>query len=191
MITGIIMACGFSRRMKRNKLLLEINGIPIVERVIKAVKSSDVDKIILIYKDKKIRKIGEKHGIKTVYNDSAEKGQSESMKLGILNAPIDSNGYMLFVGDQPFLDKNTINTLIDEFKQKNNSIIVPLYKGQRGTPAIFSSQYKEKLLCVEGDKGGRDIIKQQKDEVGYVHIDNEITGLDIDTPDEYTRWRGE
>ena len=47
MITGIILASGFSRRMKRDKLLMEIDGIKMAERVIQACNKSSLDDLIL------------------------------------------------------------------------------------------------------------------------------------------------
>ncbi len=104
MITGIIMAAGFSKRMNKDKLILDFKGISIIERVIKAVKQSNVDKIILVYREEKIKEIGIKNGIKTVYNNMAQIGQSQSIKLGINASSIETKGFMFFVGDQPFLD---------------------------------------------------------------------------------------
>ena len=60
MITGIIMASGFSKRMKTDKLTIEIEGMKIIERVIEATISSKLDKIILVYRTEEIRLIGEK-----------------------------------------------------------------------------------------------------------------------------------
>ncbi len=189
MITGIIMAAGFSKRMNKDKLILDFKGISIIERVIKAVKQSNVDKIILVYREEKIKEIGIKNGIKTVYNNRAELGQSESIKLGINASSIKTKGFMFFVGDQPFLDSLIINKLIDVFKEQNNNIVTPIYKEKRGNPIIFSSDLKDELLKIEGDKGGKSIIKKRYDEVKFVYFDNDISRLDIDTWDEYIKWR--
>ncbi|NLL81641.1 MAG: NTP transferase domain-containing protein, partial [Tissierellia bacterium] len=40
MVTGIIMAAGFSKRMGEDKLLMEIDGVKMVERVICNCKNS-------------------------------------------------------------------------------------------------------------------------------------------------------
>ena len=75
MITGIIMASGFSNRMGKDKLLIEINGKKIIEWVIIALKDSNLDEIILVYRTEEIKKIGESYGIKTVLNPNAHLGQ--------------------------------------------------------------------------------------------------------------------
>ena len=79
MITGIILASGFSRRMKKDKLLLEVGGMPLVERVIKACWESNLDEIILVYRREEVANIGKKYNVKTIYNANAHLGQSEGL----------------------------------------------------------------------------------------------------------------
>lgn len=181
---GIIFASGFSRRMGKDKLLLEIEGEKIIEKVIKACKESDLEEIILIYREKGIKDIGDKHNLRTVYNPNASLGQSEAMKLGIREGS-SAEDYMFFVGDQPFLSSELINQLIEEYKKSKSSILIPYYNGNRGMPMIISSKYKEELLNVVGDKGGRDIVNKYIEEVVKVCIREEKQGIDIDTPEDF------
>ena len=186
MITGIIFASGFSRRMGKDKLLLEIEGEKTIERVIKACVKSNLDQLILVYREEEIRVIGEAYGLKTIYNANAEKGQSESMKLGI-KATEKDHSYMFIVGDQPFLTSDVINKLIFEYKSGELPILITYYDGNRGMPMIMSNIYKEELLNVVGDKGGRDIVKKYPRNVHKVNIDGERLGIDIDTIEDLRR----
>lgn len=183
MITGIIYASGFSKRMGKDKLLLEVEGEKIIERVIKASINSNLDEIILVYRKEAVKKVGEKYGLKTIYNEKASKGQSESMKLGI-KATEKNHSYMFIVGDQPFLTSDVINKLIFEYNKTKKPILITYYNGNRGMPMIMSNIYKEELLRVIGDKGGRDIVKKYPEKVHKVNIDEEKSGVDIDTVDD-------
>ena len=187
MISAIIMASGFGRRMGKEKLLLDIDGLPIIERVISSVKNSYVDEIILIYRKKEIKDIGTKYNIKTIYNPNSELGQSASINLGINNCSSNSKGYMFFVGDQPFINSNTINKVIDAFKEGKGKIVIPYYNGLKGNPIIFSNYFKDNLLNIVGDKGGSEVIKENLKEVYKIHIENEIIGYDIDNEEDYKR----
>lgn len=184
MITGIILASGFSKRMKEDKLLMKIDGVKMVERVIESAKKSSLDDILLVYRKEEVKNIGDKHGIKTIYNPNAHLGQSEGLKLGVKEAD-DSEAYMFLVGDQPFINTKLIDKLIFEYKNNQASIIVPYYNGRNGNPTIFPSIYKDELLNVQGDKGGRDIIRNNFSIVRKVHIDDERLGFDIDTPRDF------
>ncbi len=185
MITGIILASGFSRRMDKDKLLLEVEGIPLVERVINTAKSSNIKEFVLIYQKDEIKEIAEKHGIKAVHNPYADEGQSAAVKLGVKSSHPDADGFIFFVGDQPYLNPSTINKLIDEFQKEKDTIVVPLYNGKRGNPVIFPLTLKEELLRLEGDCGGRKIIDSMEDKIKLVTIENGIEGTDIDTEEDY------
>ena len=185
MITGIILASGFSERMARDKLLLEIGGMPVVERVVRAAKSSLLDDIILVYQNNRVKEIGKQYGVRTVYNDSAHEGQSAAVKLGVRESRPDTDAFMFLVGDQPFLDPATINTLIDQSTKNPQQIIVPVYNGKRGNPAIFPSIFRDDLLAIEGDRGGRVLIEKMGDRVKLVVIENSIANIDIDTQEDY------
>lgn len=183
------MASGFSKRMKENKLTLDFKGISIIERVIKSVKESNIDEIILVYREEEIKEIGIKNGIKIVYNNKSQLGQSESIRLGINASPSQTKGFMFFVGDQPFLESVIIDKLIDTFKEKNTNIVVPIYKNKKGNPVIFSYKLKDELLKLKGDIGGKHIIRKRYNNVEFIHFDNDRSRIDIDTWDEYIKWR--
>ena len=187
MISGIILASGFSERMEKDKLLLEVGGMPVVERVVKAAKFSLLDDVILIYQNARVRAIAEKYQVRTVYNDRAYEGQSAAVKLGVRESRPDTEAFMFLVGDQPFLDSDTINTLIDCHASNPQAIIVPVYNGKRGNPAIFPSIFRNDLLAIEGDIGGRAVIEKRGDRVKLVALENGMAGMDFDTEEEYGR----
>jgi molybdenum cofactor cytidylyltransferase len=187
MISGIILASGFSKRMEQEKLLLPVGGVALVERVIRAAQASRLDEVILIYQKREIEKIGRKYGIKAVHNPRADEGQSAAIKLGIHTAQPETDAFMFMVGDQPFLNPSTINILIDTFQQDPHSIIVPVYNNTRGNPVLFPSGMKDLLLALDGDRGGRVLIDSMPDRVTQVHIEEELAGADIDTRENYLR----
>jgi CTP:molybdopterin cytidylyltransferase MocA len=100
-------------------------------------------------------------------------------------------GIMFFVGDQPFLNEGTIRRLDDAFTEGKGSIIVPIYGANRGNPVIFSTKWVEELKKLEGDVGGRIIIRQNSSEVWEVPITDIEIGRDIDTKEEYNAVQAE
>jgi len=185
MISGIILAAGFSRRMGSNKLLLSLDGIPVIERVISVVSKSRLDEIILVFASDIVEGIGNKYNTKVIRNTSPELGQSCSIKLGVEKSSLNTEGFMFFVGDQPFITEDMINSLIESFEGSNCNAVVPLYNGVRGNPVIFLSKFRDKLLSLSGDIGGRKLLMEIGTDIVEVPFDNETMGFDIDTPEEY------
>lgn len=185
MITGIVLASGFSRRMNRNKLALTIEGIPMIERVILAGVNSNLDEMLIIYRDPSVKTVADQHKIKSVHNNNAIAGQSESIKLGINNSDGQSEAYLFLMGDQPFITAEIINQILQAHLNNKKNIVVPLYDGKKGSPVLFPDRYKEKLLAIKGDSGGRALIMDENNRVHYENIQDKRGGWDIDTWDEY------
>lgn len=183
MITGIILASGFSKRMGQDKLLVEVYGKKLLEWTIIACKKSILDEIIIIYRNQEIKEIADLYKLKSFYNHKAHLGQAESLKLGLQKAQ-ESNAYMFLVGDQPFISSFLINQLIAEYKNNQSKIIIPYYKEKRGTPTIFPASFKQTLLKTKGDKGGRDLIKNNPALVKKIQIKDEKLGFDIDNEED-------
>ncbi|EJO5348642.1 molybdenum cofactor cytidylyltransferase [Clostridium botulinum] len=184
MVNAVIMASGYSSRMGKNKLILPFKGKTIIDHVIDSVKKCDFKEIILVCKEKAVLDIGKNKNILTILNPNAYRGQSESIKLGILNT-CSSDAYMFFTGDQPLIDPYTINLLLNTFKKNNSYIIIPKYKNKIGCPTIFPKKFKGELLNLKGDIGGKAIINNHLKEVLFVDLKKDCCLLDIDTIKDY------
>jgi molybdenum cofactor cytidylyltransferase len=176
--------------MNREKLTLTIEGIPMLERVIRAATTSSLDETFLVYQKDEIRIVGQKYGLPLIFNPHPEDGQSAAVKLGVKCAHPNSSGLMFLVGDQPYVSTATIDRLISVFNTDTSKIVVPVYGRQRGTPVIFPSSLRHELLLLEGDQGGRAIIDTMQHLVSLVAIQNELEAMDIDTHEEYHKLNG-
>ncbi|MER0282564.1 molybdenum cofactor cytidylyltransferase [Clostridioides difficile] len=187
MINAVIMASGFARRMGTNKLLLDYKGCSIIEHVLKAVSKINFHQVVVVSQYKEVSLLCNKYGFKYVDNKNANIGQSESIKLGILNSS-KCDGYMFFVGDQPFIDSLYIYKIINIFKLDRDFIVIPRYKDVCGNPVIFPYSKKEELLALKEDEKGKTVLKNTS-KIKYVEVPREIL-LDIDTKTDYERIGG-
>lgn len=186
MVSGIIMASGLSTRMGQCKLLLNYKGNPLIDMVLEAVEKSELQPKIIVTGNKKIAQLAKKRNLQTIINVNGHLGQSESIKIGVLNSD-KADGYAFILGDQPYINYDFINKLIDEFEENRNNIIVPIHKGRRGNPVIFPKKYREDLLSLQGDVGGRVLVKKYSEYIRFIEIMEENILLDIDTKEDYLR----
>lgn len=189
---AVILAAGLSKRFGGKKLLEKVNNKSMVLHVTDLISSLDFDQRILVYSDEEVFKevtanCKESSKFLFLLNEQAANGLSTSIKLAVKNLRNDKteDGIMFFVADQPFIDTLTVKRLIEAFHQGKGSIIVPIYGENRGNPVIFSHKWVEQLKNLEGDVGGRSIIRQNPEEVWEVPIMDSTIGKDIDTKDEY------
>ena len=185
-ISGIIMASGFSSRMGDDKLLMEIGGVPIVQRVMSAALQSKLSKTVIVCRRREVSKLAENMGVEAVRNESAHKGQSESIKAGIRALEeYKFDGHMFIQADMPFLKSGIIDMLVQKSIENPTSIIVPTYGGRRKSPVVFPKDLEEELLNLQEDSGGRVVIKRHSERVVLVEVGCSICGRDIDTMDDY------
>ncbi len=95
MITAIIMASGLSTRMGTNKLLLKYKNKLIIEYTFELIKELKFEQVIVVSKYDEIMKLSKIYNFQYIYNENANLGQSESIKLGVLNSK-NSDGYIFF-----------------------------------------------------------------------------------------------
>lgn len=180
MVSCIVMASGHSRRLGRDKLFLKCGEKTLIEMTIERLQETSLDEIVVVYRDDRVLELIDKYRVKTVYNGNSELGQSESIKLGILNSSVDTDGYMFTVADQPFIKGETIEKLMGIFKRDKSKIALLKSGEKNGNPVIFPRACREELLSLEGDTGGRALIENHGDSLSYLAV-KERELFDIDT----------
>ena len=185
-INLILLAAGNSKRFNGNKLLTIYKEKPIYMYIVEKVFDLKVNKIICVTQYEEIREALLNTNINIVINDNSSLGISSSIKLGI-NFDKNADGYMFMVCDQPFISIKTLNSVIDNFINGDKGIVCVGYGDNKGNPVIFSKKYINELLLLEGDNGGKRILKSHLNDLKIVNVDNEVELVDIDTQEEFSK----
>lgn len=187
MIVGIILSAGESKRMGTPKQLLPWGDSIILQQVIDNASASRLGAVLLIlgYRADEIStKIMLSPKTHILVNQDFKAGMSSSIKCGIRNAPTETEGFMLLLGDQPFIGSDVIDKLIDSFFAGRHGIVVPVYEGRRGHPIIFDARYREEMLSID-DEVARKVVHKYAHDILEVPIDTPSVLLDIDAPHDY------
>jgi molybdenum cofactor cytidylyltransferase len=187
MLSAILLAAGESRRMGRLKQLMPLGESTIIEQAIDNLSASAVDEVIVVvgHKAAEIKEAISTRSVKIALNPNYQQGMSTSIIAGLKLINPRAEAVMLALGDQPLVDSQTINHLIDEFHKGDKGIALPTYKGIRGHPVILAARYKTELLELKGDIGAREIIKHHPEDVLEVAVDSAGIISDIDTEEDY------
>ncbi len=184
---GIILAAGQSTRIDKFKLLIKLEGKYILEWVVDAALESRLAHVILVlgHHFEKIQKVLNKKihhpRIEIVINPQYPMGLSRSLRSGLLAAKGSFPSVMFLLGDQPMLDAKTINMLLDRFWNSEREICVPVCRGNRGNPTVFSHMYYDQLLQIKGDIGARKVLEKYASHIIHVEVDHPLGFLDVDT----------
>lgn len=190
MIVGIILAAGEGKRIGKSKLNLPLGSKRVIEWVLEAAKLSSLDKVILVVrpKDEGISKIGKKWGVEIVLNPDFYQGMSTTIQKALLK--LDSQeveGFFLILGDQPLISSTIINKLIKSFSPGKGEIVVPYFEDKRGNPTLFDIYWKDELMAITGDVGGRVLIKVHPEKVKRINISDKAILFDIDKEEDYLK----
>jgi len=178
MVSIVILASGFSRRMNKDKLLLKYKDLPLIEWTIKNAAKSKAGEIIVVYRDERVKEIATKYKAKCIFNPNAHLGQSEGIKLGLREIEL-KDGVMFLPGDMPLFKGEDIDRLIDEY-EREKKIIIPTCLFEFRSPIIFPFRFSEKFFDLQGDRGGKTFLKDFSHSIKEVHFKDVKIFQDVD-----------
>ena len=187
MISAILLAAGKSKRMKgENKLIKQINGIPLINHSVKNILDSSIDELIIVlgYQDKIIKRIILKNKkIKFFLNENFNSGMASSIKIGVKNLSKKTHAFFICLADMPLVNKHIYDKMIKH--TNNKEIIIPFYKNQQGNPVLFSIKMKDEIMNIKGDLGAKEILKANKDKIFNLEINNQGVLKNYNTLDSF------
>lgn len=183
----IMLAAGNSRRFGSNKLMYEVDGVPMYQCTLrllqKAAERIPDSRIVVVTQPQysEIIDVVKETGAEVLFNPKPERGIASSMQIGLEIAK-DADACLFTVSDQPWLTAETIIALYDAFQSENKGMACTVWGEKTGNPCIFSKKYYRKLMEITGDKGGKQIIKRYPEDVTYLKISDEREQQDVDVP---------
>ena len=190
-IAALVLAAGQSRRMGTlNKLLIEIDDVPMVRRVVEMLRQSKADPIIVVTGHERDRVAAALRGLSVtlVHNPDYAQGLSTSLKVGIGALGTGIDGAVVCLGDMPRVSTAEVDRLIGAFNPvEGRGIVVPTLNGKRGNPVLWSRQFFAEMTQVAGDVGARHLIGAYPEMVAEVEMAGDGVLTDIDTPQALAR----
>lgn len=189
-IDAIIMAAGLSRRMGEQKLVLPFGTTTLLGYFLKHFPYELFREVFLVYSDERVAEIGREHSVKLVLNSTPEQGQSGSIRCGVEQSQA-RDGMLFTVADQPFLDRQVIAVLVDDFSHTPTKIVRPQYAGRPQNPVIFPRFCQKDLCNLVGDQGGRAVIAQHPQSLQLIEFTDGRCFKDVDRREDYTLLLGQ
>ena len=191
-VAAIVLAAGMSTRMRTNKLLQDIDGEPLIRRVVRVISDSRVDPVLVVLGHQAVDVDDALAGLRCVivHNRCYRDGLGSSIRAGISCLPEHCSGALIALGDMPSLSSLFIDRMLTAFAMNAaHSICVAAHNGRRGNPVLFARCYFRELSMLDGDLGGRRILAENDAHVREIEADDDGPLLDIDTPQALATFR--
>ena len=172
------------------KLLADIDGVPMIVRVVDAALASRAKPVVVVtghQADQVRAALGRRRRVAFVHNPDYAAGLSSSLERGLAALEPDVDGALICLGDMPQVAKVHLNRLIDAFNPlEGRAICVPTTGGKRGNPVLWARRFFADMMRTSGDVGARHLIGENAELVSEVEMADEGVLIDIDSPQALT-----
>lgn len=188
-IGAILLAAGQSRRMgAKNKLLLDIDGEPMVRHAARMLLDSRAEEVVAVLGHQSAA-VGDALAglpVRIVHNAAFREGQMTSVRCG-LDALSDRHaGILVALADQPALTAADMDFLVDAFLSGDRQrVLVPVRGDRRGNPIVLAAHHRDEIAGRDLNFGCRNLIARNPKSVRAIDPPNDRFFSDVDTPDDY------
>ncbi len=181
----VIMAAGNARRFGANKLAAKVDGKSLIRRTMEAIPVEQFDAITVVTQYPEIESLASEFGFACIKNEHPDWGISHTISLG-LNTLSHLDAVMFQVSDQPMLQKDSINAMLDYYRQHSDKIVGLSHDGVRGNPCIFPARFFPELIELREDHGGNTVIRRHEEDLLLYEVSGKEL-FDVDTPDQLAK----
>jgi molybdenum cofactor cytidylyltransferase len=185
-IAAIVLAAGFSSRMKDFKPLLTIGGETIVDRVISTYQQNGVEVYLVTgYQGDQLLDSLKNCNVQFVENPDYSLGMYSSVRAGLRQLPSEIDAFFVAPVDIPLVRTATIRRMMEKAVESPGKIIYPEFQHTRGHPTLIPAQLIPAILGWEKEGGLRAVLDAYQETALEVAVPDRYILFDIDTPEEY------
>jgi molybdenum cofactor cytidylyltransferase len=187
----LVLAAGASSRMGTPKEFLKFQGLTCLELVLGACREAGLGAPILVTRRERLpdlstlltARVG--NPVAVVVNENPERGQTSSLRTGLLALPKKARGFLIFPVDHPLITATDLTDLVEAFASHSCKVVVPSFAQRRGHPVVVDVALREPLLALPETGSARDVLRAHAADTRFVTFDDDRVLLDMDTPAAY------
>jgi CTP:molybdopterin cytidylyltransferase MocA len=177
--------------MGRDKALLPWQGRTFLEAHIAALQShTDFVLVVAGRNCRALEPIVDAQAAFLVVNPRPELGQFSSLQVG-LQGILDRGRDAAVISpvDRPPAESPTIANLRGTLERAARDVwaVAPAYDGQHGHPLVVGREMIAAFLEAPPTGNAREVEHAHQEHIAYVQVDDRLTVVNIDTPEDYNR----
>ena len=185
-IAAVILAAGASTRMGRNKLLLPVEGEPMVHRTVRRVRDAGCDPIVVVtgHEAERVRSALAPLEVQFATSPDPTGPTSASLHAGLRALPEDVDATLVMLADMVHVTTPMLHALIAGIAGGDAPLGVSRYGDVLAPPLAFRRALWPELLAWHGEGCGKAVVRAHQAEA-RMH-DWPVDALqDVDTPADY------
>jgi molybdenum cofactor cytidylyltransferase len=182
--------------MGRPKLILPVGGIPLIARVVAALRDGGAARVVVVAPPDSepgastLIEAAGGQAAEVVIATSPTLDMRASVELGLesfASGPVPT-ALLLTPGDVPGLTSAQVARVILASSQAPDRIVVPRHDGRRGHPVLFPWGVASQIPRLPSGVGVNALLAQNPDSILDLDTDDPAILADLDTPDDYRIW---
>jgi len=99
------------------------------------------------------------------------------------------NVALVVLGDQPQIEAQVVQSILDVYKITTEEIIVPSFQNRRGHPWLVSRALWPDILTIPADQSLRSFLNRHNEAIHYLECNCPSILKDLDTPQDWENER--
>jgi len=200
-LAAVLLAAGEARRMQGiNKLLLEIDGVPLVRRSAHMLVRAGIEDIVVVLghqADRVRAALGDPAGIgagartriTVIEHTGYRSGQHGSVLAGLAALPAGCAAALVMLGDMPLVDEADVARIAAAWQRRPQgcAVLVPAFEQRRGNPVLIGPPALAQIVRERPEGGARAWMDAHPQQVARCPMPDDHCVFDLDTPDDLTR----
>jgi len=182
-ISAVVLAAGASTRMGTHKLLLPVDGEPLVRRTVRNVCDAGFDDVLVVVGCEWETTIAALEGLPVRHAVNAEyaSGMGSSFRTAVSHLA-GSRAAMFALADHPFVTANEYRTILETYRDRSPAIVSVRYGDVMAPPHLFESEFFPELARLQ--HGARSLLQRHHDRTLVLQFPPDLL-MDMDTPEDY------
>lgn len=185
-VAGVILAAGASRRMGRNKMLLQLDGESLIRRAARLALAAGLSPVVVVigHEAERVRAELKDVPVDFAVNPDYAGPTSGSLHKGLARLGPDVDAVVVMLGDMVRVSAETLAMLVAAARGTDAPLVVSRYGDVTAPPLLFRRALFPELLAWTGEGCGKAVVQAHRNEAMYV--DRPVALLaDVDTPEDF------
>lgn len=183
---AVILAAGASSRMGRNKMLLDVHGVPMVRHAVQVAIDAGASPVVVVVGNDEAQVREALSGLECLFavNPDFTGPTSTSLHAGLRALDESVDATIVLLADMVRVTAAMVRALIASVEVNGAPLAVSRYGDVLAPPLLFRRSLWPELLAWHGEGCGKAVVKSHQHQA-IMHDWPVVALRDVDTPEDY------